>query len=144
VADGQPHTIGGDLQTIMAGLACGEPSALAWGVLWDCADAFLAVPDYVAAKGMRVYGMPLSGDPAIVSGESGAVTLGALTFLMEHPQYADLRQALDIGADSQVLLISTEGDTDPEYYRYVVWEGGYAVPEQYAQRHRLDTNDDHS
>ena len=144
VADGQPHTIGGELQTIMAGLACGEPSALAWGVLWDCADAFLAVPDYVGAKGMRVYGMPLSGDPAIVSGESGAVTLGALTFLMESPQYADLRQALDIDADSQVLLVSTEGDTDPEYYRYVVWEGGYAVPEQYAQRHRLDANDNHS
>ena len=85
IGDGQPHAVGGDLQTIMAGLACGEPSPIAWGVLWDCVDAFLASPDYVAAKGMRVYATPLAGDPFVVSGESGAVTLGALMFVAEYP-----------------------------------------------------------
>ncbi|MFQ5400699.1 MAG: diaminopropionate ammonia-lyase [Anaerolineae bacterium] len=128
VGDGRPHHIAGDLQTIMAGLACGEPSPLAWDVLWECADVFAAAPDYVAAKGMRVYGVPLKGDPFIVAGESGAVTLGALMYIMELPDYAQLRSQLQLGSDSQVLLVNTEGNTDPDYYRQVAWEGAQAVP----------------
>ena len=115
----------------MAGLACGEPSALAWDILWDCADVFMACPDYVAAKGMRIYGVPLAGDPFIVSGESGAVTLGALTFMMDFDQYADLRTALDLGPESQILLINSEGNTDPDDFRKVVWEGRHSVPKDY-------------
>lgn len=61
IGDGQPHGVTGDLETIMAGLACGEPSPLAWQVLWDCADFIVTAPDYVAAKGMRMYGVPLKG-----------------------------------------------------------------------------------
>ncbi len=60
----------------MAGLACGVPSPLAWKVLWNHADYIVTVPDYVAAKGMRMYGVPLKGDPFVVSGESGAVGKG--------------------------------------------------------------------
>jgi diaminopropionate ammonia-lyase len=131
IGDGEPHAVGGDLQTIMAGLACGEPSPIAWRVLWDCADAFLACPDYVAAKGMRVYGVPLADDPFVVSGESGAVTLGALMFVAEYPQYAELKDYLGLGPESQVLLINTEGNTDPDEFRRVVWEGANSVPLQY-------------
>ena len=131
IGDGEPHAVGGDLQTIMAGLACGEPSPIAWRVLWDCVDAFLACPDYVAAKGMRVYGLPLAGDPFIVSGESGAVTLGALMFVAEYPQYAELKDYLGLGPESQVLLINSEGNTDPDYFRRVVWEGADSVPMEY-------------
>jgi diaminopropionate ammonia-lyase len=131
IGDGQPHAVGGDLQTIMAGLACGEPSPIAWGVLWDCVDAFLACPDYVAAKGMRVYATPLAGDPFIVSGESGAVTLGALMFVAEYPQFAALKDYLGLGPDSQVLLINSEGNTDPDEFRRVVWEGVNSVPAEY-------------
>ncbi len=131
VGDGQPHAVGGDLQTIMAGLACGEPSPIAWGVLWDCVDAFLACPDYVAAKGMRVYATPLAGDPFVVSGESGAVTLGALMFVTEYPQFAELKDYLGLGPDSQVLLINSEGNTDPDEFRRVVWEGANSVPAEY-------------
>ena len=131
IGDGEPHAVGGDLQTIMAGLACGEPSPIAWRVLWDCVDAFLACPDYVAAKGMRVYGLPLAGDPFIVSGESGAVTLGALMFVAEYPQYADLKNYLGLGPESQVLLINSEGNTDPDYFRRVVWEGADSVPAEF-------------
>ena len=131
IGDGEPHAVGGDLQTIMAGLACGEPSPIAWRVLWDCVDAFVACPDYVAAKGMRVYGLPLAGDPFIVSGESGAVTLGALMFVAEYPQYADLKDYLGLGPESQVLLINSEGNTDPDYFRRVVWEGADSVPVEY-------------
>ena len=115
----------------MAGLACGEPSPIAWGVLWDCVDAFLACPDYVAAKGMRVYATPLAGDPFVVSGESGAVTLGALMIVAEYPQFAELRDHLGLGPDSQVLLINSEGNTDPDEFRRVVWEGANSVPAEY-------------
>ena len=130
-ADGKPHAFPGDLNTIMAGLACGEPSPLAWDVLRDCVDVFIKCPDYVAAKGMRVYGMPLRGDPLIVSGESGAVTLGTLTFIMELPELAELRERLDLNQDSQVLLVNSEGNTDPNHFRRVVWDGADPVPDEY-------------
>jgi diaminopropionate ammonia-lyase len=128
IADGRPHTVDGDLQTIMAGLACGEPSPIAWDVLWDTVDVFSACPDYVAAKGMRVYAVPLAGDPFIVSGESGAVTLGALMFISDFPEYSDLKEHLGLGPDSQILLVNSEGNTDPDYFRRVVWEGANSVP----------------
>ena len=115
----------------MAGLACGEPSPLAWQILWDCADFIVTTPDYVAAKGMRMYGVPLKGDPYVISGESGAVTLGALAFIMEYAGAAALREKLQLDENSQVLLINTEGNTDPDYFRNVVWEGVFAVPEAY-------------
>ncbi len=129
--DGKPRSVDGDMNTIMAGLACGDPSPLAWSVLWDCADAFVACPDYVAAKGMRVYSVPLKGDSFIISGESGAVTLGALMFITEYPEFAPLKDQLKLGPNSQVLLINSEGNTDPDYYRRVVWEGSEPVPDKY-------------
>jgi diaminopropionate ammonia-lyase len=126
--DGKSHSFGGNLDTIMAGLACGEPNPIAWNILRDFADYFITCPDYVAAKGMRVYGVPLDGDPFIVSGESGAVTLGALMFIMQSPECRELKEALDLGPQSQVLLINTEGNTDPFHFRQVVWEGSDPVP----------------
>lgn len=129
--DGKPHHFEGKLDTIMAGLACGDPSPIAWEVLRDSADFFLSCPDYVAAKGMRVYAVPLRGDPFIVSGESGAVSLGALMFIMRRPELKPLKNLLKLGPDSQVLLLNTEGNTDPVYFRQVVWEGSEPVPEEY-------------
>jgi diaminopropionate ammonia-lyase len=129
--DGKPHTVTGDLNTIMAGLACGEPNPIAWDILYDCADAFAICPDYVATMGMRVYGVPLRGDPVVISGKSGAVTLGALMYLMQYPGAAELRCSLCLGPDSQVLLINSEGNTSPDDFRFVVWEGGNPVPDDY-------------
>lgn len=129
--DGIPHHFEGELETIMAGLACGDPSPIAWKVLRGCADVFAMCPDYVAAKGMRVYAAPLAGDPFIVSGESGAVTLGALMYLLEWEGARPLRDQLGLGPDSQVLLINTEGNTDPDDFRRVVWEGADPVPASY-------------
>jgi len=117
----------------MAGLACGDPSPLAWKILWDCADMFVACPEYVAAKGMRVYGVPLAGDPFIVSGESGAVTLGALMFIMERPELAEVRERLQLDSESQILLINSEGNTDPNHFRRVVWDGAEQVPAEYKE-----------
>jgi diaminopropionate ammonia-lyase len=121
----------GELETIMAGLACGEANPIAWNILRDYADCFITCPDYVAAKGMRVYGVPVKGDPFVVSGESGAVTLGALTFLMRSSEYQPLRESLGLDRASRILLINTEGNTDPFYFRQVVWEGSEPVPAEY-------------
>lgn len=129
--DGQPHTVEGDLDTIMAGLACGEPNPIAWKILKDRADYFAICPDFVAALGMRVYGVPLQGDPVVIAGESGAVTLGALMYIMQHATGRAFHEQLGLGPESQVLLINTEGNTSPDDFRYVVWEGGVPVPEQY-------------
>ena len=134
IGDGRPHSVSGDLDTIMAGLACGEPSPLAWQILWNCADFIITAPDYVAAKGMRMYGVPLKGDPVVISGESGAVTLGVLPFIMGNGGAAELRQQLQLDENSRVLLINTEGNTDPDYFRNVVWEGVFPVPEAYRWR----------
>lgn len=131
VNDGLPHSVGGNLDTIMAGLACGDPNPQAWQILKYCADFFVKCPDYVAAKGMRVYGVPLRGDPFIVSGESGAVTLGALMYVMEYGDARELRSRLNLGLESQVLLINSEGNTSPDDFRNVMWEGGIPVPEKY-------------
>jgi diaminopropionate ammonia-lyase len=129
--DGEPHTVEGDLDTIMAGLACGEPNPIAWKILKDRTDYFAICPDFVAAMGMRVYGVPLQGDPVVISGESGAVTLGALMYIMQHATGRAFREQLGLGPESQMLLINTEGNTSPDDFRYVVWEGGVPVPEQY-------------
>lgn len=138
IGDGKPHSVTGELDTIMAGLACGDPNPLAWETLYNCADFFAKCPDYVAAKGMRVYSTPLPGDPFIVSGESGAVTLGALMYTMEYDGAGDLREAMGLNEESQVLLINSEGNTSPEDFRSVVWEGSMPVPEEFKIHSRED------
>ncbi len=131
INDGKPHTVTGALNTIMAGLACGEPSPIAWEVLNETADAFITVPDYIAAKGMRVYATPLEGDPFIISGESGAVTLGAMVSILKRPDLQPLKEALKLDSKSQVLFINTEGNTDPIHFRQIIWEGSNPVPKEH-------------
>ena len=121
--DGKIHCVTGDMNTIMAGLACGEPCTIGWEVLHDYADNFVSVPDYVAAKGMRVLGNPIGDDPKVISGESGASTLGFVAELMENESLDWLREQLKIDAQSKILVFSTEGDTDRENYRRIVWDG---------------------
>ena len=123
--DGKLRIVGGDLQTIMAGLACGEPNTISWDILRNHVTAFLSCPDWVAARGMRMLAAPVKGDQAVCSGESGAVGMGAISTLMEDDVYRELREALELGPDSKVLMFSTEGDTDPEKYREIVWGGAY-------------------
>ena len=124
--DGKAHAVGGSLQTLMAGLACGEPSTLAWSILKDYTTAFMSCPDYMAANGMRMLAAPVQGDQPIVSGESGAAGAGALHWLMCHPAAADQRETLGLNAEASVLLISTEGDTVPHIYRSIVWQGAHS------------------
>ncbi len=123
--DGAPRMVGGDLQTIMAGLACGEPNTISWDILRNHVDAFLSCPDWVSAKGMRMLAAPVKGDPAVTSGESGAVGMGVISTLMTDNGYQELREALELDENSKVLMFSTEGDTDPEKYQEIVWGGAY-------------------
>ncbi|MDD3149061.1 MAG: diaminopropionate ammonia-lyase [Candidatus Riflebacteria bacterium] len=129
--DGEPHTVSGNLDTIMAGLACGEPSPVAWKILKETACCFITCPDYIAAKGMRIYATPLHGDPFVVSGESGAVTLGALIQTLRENGLEELRDFLKLNQDSQILFINTEGNTDPLHFRRIIWEGSNPVPKEY-------------
>lgn len=124
--DGNPHNIGGDLTTIMAGLACGEPNTISWKILRDNADFSVSCDDQIAARGMRVLSSPLGDDTRVISGESGAVGLGLFTILSERKEeFAELMKELKIDENSKILCISTEGDTDVEGYRNVVWNGAY-------------------
>ncbi|MCO1603938.1 diaminopropionate ammonia-lyase [Desulfosporosinus nitroreducens] len=122
-ADGRPRVVGGDMATVMAGLACGEPNLIGWNILRDYSDVFVSCPDWVAAKGMRVLANPLLGDPKVISGESGAVTAGLLSTLMIDEGLKEAREALHLDEKSQILLFNTEGNTDPFKYRSIVWDG---------------------
>ena len=123
--DGKRHFVTGDMNTIMAGLACGEPNTLSWDILRNHVSAFVSCPDWVSAKGMRMLGVPVKGDPTVISGESGAVGMGLIAALMETDEYKDLRDYLGLDRFSQVLLFSTEGNTDPLKFRRVIWDGEY-------------------
>ncbi|WP_010259931.1 diaminopropionate ammonia-lyase [Treponema primitia] len=118
--------VGGELKTIMAGLACGEANTISWEILKNHSSFFVSVPDWVAARGMRVLGAPLKGDPQVISGESGAAPAGLLSAVLDTSNYAALGDALGLNKDSVVLLFSTEGDTDPDRYRSIVWDGEFA------------------
>ncbi len=124
--DGVLHKVEGDLDSIMAGLCCGEVCTVGWEVIHHNGDAFFSCPDHIAADGMRVLGNPLPGDEKVISGESGAVTTGLLYHLMRDTDLAEERKRLGLDETSVVLCISTEGDTDQENYRRIVWDGAYA------------------
>lgn len=123
--DGNLHSVTGEMKTIMAGLACGEPCSLAWEILKDCADHFIAFPDWAAAKGMRILGNPLGSDDRVISGESGASAFGCMAAILTEPSLEKIRKELGLDADSRVLFFSTEGATDRENYRKIVWDGNY-------------------
>ena len=119
-AGGTPTRAGGDLNTVMAGLACGEPSLIAWQELDRAAAAFLAIPDTAAVDAMRRLARE-----GIVSGESGAAGLAALLLAAGDPA---ARTALALGPDSRVLAFSTEGATDPVLYARLVGPADASAP----------------
>ena len=121
--DGEMRLVNVTEPSIMAGLSCGEPYDAGWDILRNHADVFVSVPDWVTARGMRRLAAPLKGDPQVISGESGAVTFGLLFEIMTNPDCAQIKEALGLDETSRVVLFSTEGDTDPERWRDVVWNG---------------------
>ncbi|MGV3628629.1 MAG: diaminopropionate ammonia-lyase, partial [Betaproteobacteria bacterium] len=114
---GSLQTVSGKLDTLMAGLACGEPSLLAWEMLRKAADAFMSIRDADAVACMRLLAAPPPGDPSVVAGESAVAGLAGLLAVAGDQA---IRTALKIDAASRVLVIGTEADTDPELYARLV------------------------
>lgn len=121
---GKPVVVGGSLETVMAGLACGEVSELAWDILHGGATAAVALDDAYALEAMRMLANPPPGDPAIVAGETGGAGLGALLAARDYPE---IRRTLALDERSRVLLLGSEGDTDPAIYRQVVGKSAQEV-----------------
>ncbi|WP_144185721.1 diaminopropionate ammonia-lyase [Elioraea rosea] len=114
---GRPVAVEGDLDTMMAGLACGEVSILAFDELLWRAHAFMAVPDDAVAPCMRLLAEGRGGDRRLVAGESAVAVLAGMILLRNDPGAA---ASLALGPDSRVLLFGTEGATDPALYREIV------------------------
>ena len=123
--DGKLHIVEGDMPTIMAGLACGQPSSISYDIIRAYADAYISCPDYVSALGMRMLGNPIGDDARVISGESGAAGMGLIHEIMKNPALAEFKNAMGFDESARILLISTEGDTDKENYRRIVWEGAH-------------------
>ncbi len=121
---GAPANATGSVDSLMAGLACGETSPLAWQILQPCIDDFMTVSDESAAHAMRCLAYPTADDIPMVSGESGAAGLAGLQTVLGD---ATMAQALGIDATSRILLISTEGATAPSVYYECVGESADVV-----------------
>lgn len=114
---GRPLKIGHGEATVMAMLECYEPSLVAWRILTRVADAFMTVDEDDAVAVMNRLARPTGGDPAIVAGESGGVGLAGLIAALE---VEATRRALGLASSSRVLLVNTEGATDPALYARLV------------------------
>ena len=110
----------GNCTTIMAGLNCEMPCTLAWDIIKNCASYAFACSDSVTEHGMQLLADPETGETQVTAGESGAVTTGLVDLLLRDPQYQSLRDEMRLNEDAVVLLINTEGDTDPDDYRRVM------------------------
>lgn len=117
------HTLG-SIDSVMAGLACGAASPLAWDFLEHCIDAFLTIDDKDAGIAMRMLAAGNTLDIPIVSGESGAAGLAGLIALCANPAAT---AQLELDAASRVLLINTEGATAPTVYRELTGEAAESV-----------------
>jgi diaminopropionate ammonia-lyase len=120
---GRAETAPGNLD-VMAGLACGEVSEVAWRILSVAADAFMVIDDASAIEAMRLLAEGAYGAPPIVAGESATAGLAALLALARHPSE---RRVVDLTPQSRVLVIGTEGATDPDLYRELVGRSAEAV-----------------
>lgn len=99
--------------TVMAMLECYEPSLVAWEILERSADFYLDVSEEKAVAALKQLARPVEGDPSLKIGESGAAGLAGLMTAMD---VADMRDRLQLNESSNVLLIGTEGATDPVLY----------------------------
>jgi len=113
--NGTPLPTRGSHQSIMAGLNCGIPSPIAWPIIRDAMHLFIAVTDNYAENAMRLY-----AKDNIISGESGSAGLAGLTALLNDPLLNQAKEKLNLDKNSRILLINTEGDTDPQNYQRII------------------------
>jgi len=132
---GHPVKVAPGEPTVMAMLACYEPSLIAWRILSRLADAFMTVEDTDATGAMRRLAHPTGPDPVIVAGESGGVGLAALIKIAANRR---AREALRLGPDARVFLINTEGATDPLLYEQLVGSSPDVISSNAQQRHPVN------
>jgi diaminopropionate ammonia-lyase family len=113
---GRPERASGSVDSVMAGLACGEASPLAWRFLQPAVEHFMAVTDAQAIEAMRVLARGVDGDVPVLAGESGAAGVAALMALYESGE----ARGLGLHEDARVLLVNTEGATAPALYESLV------------------------
>ena len=116
---GEPVVVEGDLDTLMAGLACGEVSALAWKILKPGVDDFLTVNEIAVPHTMRLLASGVEGDPPIEAGESAVAGLAALITARNS---SELSGQLALDESSRIFILGTEGATDPELYQRLIKE----------------------
>lgn len=121
---GRPVRIHGDLDTIMAGLSVGEPSATAWKTIWRTASAYLTISDEDAIEAMRILAEGRYGDAPRVAGDAGVAGLAGFLAVAADPEQ---RLALGLSATSRVLAVVTEGAVDAEAYARFVGREPAAV-----------------
>ena len=121
---GRPAKATGTVDSVMAGLACGETSPLAWRFLQPCVDVFMTIEDEQAIEAMRTLAQGSERDTPIVAGESGVAGLAALEWLRSDPQRSE---QVGLTAESRVLIISTEGATAPREYTRLVGQSAEQV-----------------
>ncbi|MHA3904643.1 diaminopropionate ammonia-lyase [Castellaniella sp. WN] len=114
---GKPVAIEGELDTVMAGLACGEVSLLAWEILSRGANAFMTITDEEALDVMRLLANGCGQDAPIVAGESAVAGVAGCLAAAANPEW---REKLRIDQNSRILFFASEGDTDPVLYRNIV------------------------
>ena len=117
---GHPVAVDGPLTTSMAGLRNREVSPLAFEAVQPIVDAYLAIDDRWAHDAMRRFARPAGHDPAIAAGASGSAALGGLLAVCSDPAMATVRERLRLGPSSRVLVIVSEGVTDPQLRSRVV------------------------
>jgi len=118
---GRPTSVEIARETLMAGLSCGGPSALAWRILREEAGDFLTIPDELIAPTMRLLARGGFGDPVVEAGESAVAGLAAL---IAARQSGALSAALGLDDQARVLLIGSEGVTDPAIFAAMMAGGG--------------------
>lgn len=124
IKTGQRSSVVSDQTTIMAGLNCGSVSTLAWDILKKGLVGSISISDELSKTAMRSLAFPVKGDPVIISGESGASGLGALVGLCKISRYKKFKKDISLNKKSTILVINTEGDTDPMNYQRIVSDAG--------------------
>lgn len=138
-ANGKLTRATGVTDSIMAGLACGEVSPLAWRFLENEIDAFAVVEDQKVPHAMRMLANGSPQDIPVLVGESGVAGFAALMEIAANPEY---RAAINLDENSKVIVISTEGNTAPDIYKELVGQDGSSVLQ--AQQAWLSANASHS
>ena len=117
VRAGRSTVLPGPFTTVMGGLRCGEMSPVAFPAIRALVDGYLGIEDATSFEAVRALDAAEGGDPTIASGASGAAGLAGLLATLREPALAPLKAHLGLGRKSRVLVLVTEGVTDPEVHR---------------------------